>query len=64
MKHHFCGCRAILKGDVQPPEQEDLDPYRHKLPLLQRHIVHVSKLELPKGSGVERPHTTGGAIAW
>ena len=37
MKHHFCGGPGILKGDVQPIEREELNPYRLKLPLLHRH---------------------------
>ena len=63
MKHHFCGRRSILKRDVQPLEREELDPYRLKLPLLHRHIVDVSKLVIPTGSGGEHPHTKDGAIA-
>ena len=58
MKHQFSGRRAILKGDVQPREVDDLDPYRLKLPL------DVSKLVMPTGSGGERPHTKDCAIAY
>jgi hypothetical protein len=64
MKHHFCGRRAVLERDVQPLERENLDPYRLKLPLLHRHIVDVSELVMPTGSGGERPHITDGAIAY
>jgi len=63
IKHHFCGCRAILEGDLQRLEREELDPYRLKLPLLHRHIVDVSELVISIGSGAERPHTTDGANA-
>ena len=63
MKHHICGRHAILEGDVQPLEREELDAQRMKLPLLHRHIVDISELVLSKGSGGERPHTTDGAIA-
>ena len=44
MKQHIYGCLAILKGDVQPLEREELDPYGLKLPLLHGHILVVSKL--------------------
>jgi len=64
MKHHFCGRCAILEGDVPPLEREELDTYRLILPLLHRHIVDVSDLVTPTGSGGERPHTTDGAIAY
>jgi len=47
MKHYFCGCRAVLEGDVQPLEREELDQYRLKLPLLHQHIVDVSELVMP-----------------
>jgi len=56
MKHHFCGHRGNLEGDVQPLEREELDPYRLRLPLLHRKIVDVSELVLSTGSGGERPH--------
>ena len=62
MKHHFCGLRAILEGDLQLLEREELDPYRLKLLLLHRHILDVSELVMPIGSGGELPHTTDGSI--
>ena len=37
MKHHFCGRRAVLVGDVQPLEREELDLHGLKLPLLHGH---------------------------
>jgi hypothetical protein len=64
MKHHFRGRHTLLERDVQPLERENLDPYRLKLPLLHRHLVNVSDLVMPTGSGGKRPHTTGGAIAY
>ena len=63
MKHHFRVRLAILKGEVQPLEREELDRYRLKLPLLHRHKEDVSKVVMPTGSVGERPHTTDGAIA-
>ena len=64
MKHHVCGSRALLEGDLQPLEGEEIDSYRLKLPLLLRHIVDVSELLMPTESRGERPHTTDGAIAY
>jgi hypothetical protein len=64
MKHHFCGSRANLEGDVQPLDCEKLDPDGLKLSLLHWHIVEVSKPVMPARGGGERPHTTDGAIAY
>ena len=64
MKNHFCGCHAVLEGDVQPLQREKLDPYRLKRPILYRHIVDVSELVKPTGSGGKRPHKTDSAIAY
>jgi len=41
--------------DVQSLERLELDPYRLKFPVLNRHILDVSNLVMPKGSGGERP---------
>jgi len=46
MKHHFCGRRDILEEDVQPFRRQELDPDVLKSPLLDGHIIHVSKLVL------------------
>ena len=59
---HTCGRRAILKGNVQPIEREELEPYRLKLPLLHRHRMDVSKHVIPTEIGVERPHSTDGSF--
>ena len=64
MKHHICGRRAVLEGDLQPLEREELDPHGLKFPLFHRHLVNVSELVMPTKSGGERPHTTDRAIAY
>ena len=61
--HHICGRRAILERDVQPPEREELDQYRLKLPVLHRHIVDISELVKPTGSVGDSPHATDCTIA-
>ena len=58
MKLYFCGRRAILEGDVQPFEREEIDQYRLKLPLQHRHKINVSELVLSTIRGEERQHTT------
>ena len=64
MKKHICGLRAILEGDVQPNENEKLDPYTLKLPPHHRHNVVVLELVMPTGSGGELPHITNCAVAY
>ena len=49
---------------MQPLEREELDPHKLKLPLLHRHIVDVTELVMPTGSGGERPYKPDGAIAY
>jgi len=44
--HHFCVCRAVLEGDIQPLGRHELDSNILKFPLLYRHIIHVTKLVL------------------
>jgi len=63
LKHHICGRCAVLKGEVQPFQREELDPYKTKLPLLHQHTLDVWKLVMPTGSVGELPHTTDGALA-
>jgi len=46
MKHHFCGRRAVLEGDVQPLGRQEFYSNVLKSPLLDRHVIHVSKLVL------------------
>jgi len=43
IKHQICGSRAVLEVDVQPLRHQELDPNFLKLPMLDRHIIHVSK---------------------
>ena len=64
MKHRYCGSRAVFDGDLQPLEREELDPYKLKIPLLNRHIMDISELVMPTASAGKRPHTTDGAIAY
>jgi len=63
-KNHICGLHAVLDENVQFLEREEIDPYRLKLPLHYRHIVDVSELVMPKGSGWNLMYTTYGAIAY
>jgi len=46
MRHHVCGRRAVLEGDVQPLRRQELDSNVLKFPLLDGHVMHVSKLVL------------------
>ena len=46
MKNHFCGRRSALEGEVQPLSRQELDKDVLKFPLLNGHIIHVSKLVL------------------
>jgi len=46
MKQQFCRNRAVLEGDVQPFGRQELDPKDLKSALIDRHIVHVTKLVL------------------
>ena len=63
MKHHFYGSCAILEGEVQPFEREELGTYRLELPLHNRHKADVSELVMPTGRCAEIPHKTDGAFA-
>jgi len=49
---------------VQSLERDKRDPYRLKFPLVHRHILDVSELVMPTGSGRKRSHTAYGAIAY
>jgi len=46
MKHHICGRRTVLEGDVQTLGRQELDPDVPKSVLLDWHIIHVPKLVL------------------
>ena len=46
MKHHFCGRRAVLEGDVQTLGRQEFYSDILKSALLDRHKVHVLKLVL------------------
>jgi len=45
IKHHLCGCSAVLEGGVQKLGRQELHSNVLKSPLLDGHIIHVSKLE-------------------
>ena len=65
MKNYFRGHGAVREGDVQTLGREEFDPNVLESALLQRHVLHVPKLVLTNGVGVEpkRPYTTDGAVA-
>jgi len=46
MKHHICGRRAVLERDVQTLRRQEIDSNVLKSPLLDGHIMHVSKMVL------------------
>jgi len=48
MKHHFCGRRAVLEGDVQPLGRQEFYSNILKSALLDRHVINVSKLVLTR----------------
>jgi len=64
MKHNFRGHSAVLKGEVKTFVREELDSNVLKSALLHRHVLHVPKLVLAHGVGVEpkRPNATDGAV--
>jgi len=65
MKHHFRRHSAVLEGDVQTLGRQELDSNVLKSALLHRHVLHVPKLVLAHGVGVEpiRPFASDGAVA-
>ena len=65
MKHHFGRHSSLLKGDVQTLGLQELDSNVLKSALLHRHVLHVLKLVLTHGVGVElkRPYATDCAVA-
>jgi len=65
MKHQSCGHSAVIKGDLQTFGRQELDSNVLKSALLHRHVLHVSKLVLAHGVGVEPkgPYATDGAVA-
>ena len=64
MKHYFRGHGAVREGDVQTFGREEFDSNVLESALLHRHVLHVPKLVLTHGVGVEpkRPYTTDGAV--
>jgi len=48
IKHHLCRRRDVLEGNVQPLGRQELESKVPKPPLLDRHIIHVSKLVLTR----------------
>jgi len=48
MKNHFCGRRAVLEGDVQTLCRQEFYSDVLKSALVDRHVIHVSKLVLTR----------------
>ena len=65
MKHHFRRHSAVRKGVVQTLGRQELDSNVLKSALLHRHVLHVPKLVLAHGFGVEPKclYTTDCAVA-
>jgi len=65
MKHYTRGHGAVRKGDVQTFGREDFNSNVLESALLHRHGLHVPKLVLAHGVGVEpkRPYTADAAVA-
>jgi len=53
MKHHSCGHRAVLKGDVQILGRQELLSNVLKYAVLHWNVLHVPKLVLTHCAGVE-----------
>jgi len=64
MKHNFRRHSAVLKGDVQNFFRQELHSNVLKSALLNRYVLHVPKLLLAHGVGVEskRPYASDGAV--
>jgi len=65
MKHNFRGKGAVREGDVQTFGCEEFDSNVLESALLHRHVLHVPKLVLAHGVGVEpkRSYKADGAVA-
>jgi len=65
MKHYSRGRGAVRKSDVQTFGREEFDSNVLESALLHRHVLHVPKLVLEHGFGVEpkRPYKADGAVA-
>jgi len=48
MKHHFSVRRAVLEGDVQTLCRQEFYSDVLKSALLDRHVIHLSKLVLTR----------------
>ena len=46
--HHFCVRRAVLEGDVQTLCHQEFYSDFLKSSLLDRHVIHLSKLVLTR----------------
>jgi len=59
MKHYSRGHDAVREGDVQTFGCEEFDSNVLESALLHRHVLHVPKIVLAHGVGVEpkRPYT-------
>ena len=65
MKHYFRRHSAVLEGGVQIFGRQKLDSNVVKSALLHRLVLHVPKLVLSHGFGLEpkRPYSSDGAVA-
>jgi len=65
MKHYFLGHGALRKWDVQNFGRQEFDSNVLESALLHRHALHVPKLVLAHGFGVEPKclYTTDCAVA-
>jgi len=65
MEHYSRGHCAVRKGDVQTVGREEFDSNVLESALLHRHVLHVPKLVLAHGVGLEPkcPYTADGAVA-
>ena len=63
IKHYFRGHSAVRKGDVQNFGRQELDSNVLKSALLHRYVLHVPKLVLAHGVGVEPKRPYASAVA-
>jgi len=65
MEYDFRGRGAVREGDVQTFGREEFDSNVLEPALLHRHVLHVPKLVVAHGVGVQpkRPYTAVGAVA-
>jgi len=65
MKHYVRGHGAVLKGDVQSFGRQELDSNVLESALFHSLVLHVPKLVLAHGVGIEPkiPYTADGLVA-